>query len=131
MNNNLTLLGSWWLVIILVITAALFIWGMSRHRSDNSANTDKKPKISKPSADLIKLDEMIAQHLPMTITTLRHNRIVIQAPKADTEHNQTIMLTIDKKVAAGSRQLGDATVINFHKVPSAEALKQSLAAFNI
>ena len=130
MNINLTLLGSWWLIIILAITAALFVWGLSRHRSANREGASSQSALSKPSNDLIKLDELIAKHMPMTITTLRHNRIIIQKPESATGQKRTIMLTIDKKIAAGSRQLGEATVINFHKVPAIEALKQSLESID-
>lgn len=129
----MTLLGSWWLVILLAITGVLFLIALSRRNPDDAG---KNPRSSsggklfnkfqtnapvKPTAEMIKLDELIAQHYPLLVTTLRHNRIIVQRGE-----EQTIMLTIDKKVSAGSRKLGDATVVNFHRVPSLDELRDLL-----
>lgn len=133
MNTNMTLLGGWWLLILLAVTGALFLIALSRkgkadHQQragkplrDKFRSSSKADAPVKPTAEMVKLDEMIAQHYPLIVTTLRHNRIIVQQGS-----ERTLMLTIDKKASTGSRRLGEATVVNFHRVPSLDELKAIL-----
>ena len=115
----MTLDSSWWLVIILGITALLF--GIALMRRDPAVSITTKKAIPPTSAELIKLNKLINRHLPRFSTTLRHNRIIMRG-----DNEKRLMLTIDGKISEGSRQLGDATVVNFHKLPSVTTLKKTL-----
>ncbi len=118
----MTLSGGWWLIIVLVVAGVLFAVALSRR--DNSQSKQRPTKTTvQPTADIVKLNQMIGQHLPQMNTTLKHNRILVQVG-----HHKRLMLTMDKKLQAGSRQLGEAMVVNFHKLPSAEVLKQTVQA---
>lgn len=132
----MTLMGGWWLLILLAITGGLFLWGMSRRTTEiparqgaGKSQTAKGSKQSvstkpiKPSAELVELDELLATYYPTLITSLQHNRIIAHNSK----HNLLIM-TIDKNNTMGSRKLGDALIVNFQRVPSLEELHLLLAA---
>lgn len=119
---TMTLGGGWWLIIVLVVVGVLFAIALSR-RDNKSSQKDKIKPVAPPTADIVKLDQLLNRHLPNVTTTVKHNRILVQDGQ-----NQRLMLTMDKKLKAGSRQLGEAMVINFHKLPNAEVLKQTVQA---
>lgn len=112
----MTIGGGWWLIIILGFIAVLF--GIAKLRGEKPTPTAAVPTTS---TDLVKLNKLINRHLPTFSTTLRHNRIIVQ-----NNNKKRLMLTIDDKVTEGSRQLGDAVVVNFHKLPTVAALKQTI-----
>lgn len=114
--------GGWWLIIVLVVIGVLLVVALSRRDSSVSSKSSKPAK-SQPNAEMVKLHQLLSQHLPQVTTTLKHNRILVQGG-----NNQRLMLTIDKKLKTGSRQLGEAMVINFHRLPSSEVLKQTVQA---
>ena len=118
----MTLSGGWWLIIVLVVVGVLFAVALSR-RDDRPSKKTSVPLAAQPTAEIVKLNQLLTRHLPQVKTTLKHNRILVQDG-----NNQRLMLTMDKKLKAGSRQLGEAMVINFHKLPNAEVLKQTVQA---
>ena len=112
--------GGWWLIIVLVVIGVLLAVALSRRDRSVSSKSSESAK-AQPSAEMVKLHQLLSQHLPQVTTTLKHNRILVQG-----RDNRRLMLTIDKKLNTGSRQLGEAKVINFHRLPSVDVLKQTV-----
>lgn len=117
--------GIWWLVILLVIVAALWLIAHLRgSKVDKNGktinNSHKSPK--PPTNDsLQKLSELIRLHFPEYQVSRRANHLLITKQGV-----KVAMLTIDKSVATGQRRLGEVPVINYHRVPSRAQLSAHL-----
>lgn len=115
--------GVWWLVILLAVVAALWLVAKTRGAKADETFDNKSPKgAKKPSNDdLQKTAVLINNYFPDYRVNRKANHLVIS------EQNKKIaMITIDKKVAAGQRRLGDVPVINYHRVPNRAQLTANL-----
>ena len=115
--------GIWWLVILLAVVAALWLVAKTRGAKVDETSYNKSPKSpKKPSNDdLQKTAVLINSYFPDYRVNRKANHLVIS------EQNKKIaMITIDKKVAAGQRRLGDVPVINYHRVPNRAQLTANL-----
>lgn len=111
--------GIWWLVILFVVIAALWLLAKSRGTKVGKANT-KQSKT--PVHDgLYKTAAILKKYFPDYRVTRKTNHLLLS------EQDQKIaMITIDKKIAIGQRRLGDVPVINYHRVPSRAQLTANL-----
>lgn len=107
--------GIWWLVILIVVIIAL--WLVAKRRGDDK-NETLEPKTN-PA--LQKTARLIEQSFAEFRVTQKPNHLIVSK-----SGQKIAMITMDKKVAAGQRKLGDALVLNYHKTPSAHELTRDL-----
>lgn len=107
--------GIWWLVILIVVILAL--WLVAKRRGDDKNKTSKP----KPNPALQKTARLIEQSFTDVRVTQKPNHLIVSK-----SGQKIAMITIDKKVAAGQRKLGDALVLNYHQVPSQSTLAHDL-----
>lgn len=118
--------GTWWLVILLAVVAALWLLAKSRTvKPANNKNTPSKSTVTHtkvPANDALqKTLKLVKQQFPDYRVTRKGNHLLI------TKQNiKLAMITIDKKIAVGQRRLGDVPVLNYHRVPSRNQLNTSL-----
>ena len=110
----------WWLLIILAVVAGLFFIALKRKpksHADKQAK-NKKPKPSIPK-NLLKLSQFIQGNFPeYEVSTRSHHLLLVQQGK------KIAMLTMDKQIEVGNRELGGVKVINLHQIPSKTQLKE-------
>lgn len=114
--------GIWWLVILLAVVAAL--WLVAKSRPPKNADPHNiKSKNQKASANdaLQKTSVLIKQYFPVYRVTRKANHLLISK-----QNKKIAMITIDKKLAASQRRLGNVPVINYHHVPSRAQLAANL-----
>ncbi|WP_201535233.1 hypothetical protein [Psychrobacter ciconiae] len=107
--------GIWWLVILIVVIIAL--WLVAKRRGDDK-NETLEPKTN---LALQKTARLIEQSFAEFRLTQKPNHLIVSK-----SGQKIAMITMDKKVAAGQRKLGDALVLNYHKTPSAHELTRDL-----
>lgn len=107
--------GIWWLVILIVVIIAL--WLVAKRRGDDK-NETLEPN---PNPALQKTARLIEQSFAEFRVTQKPNHLIVSK-----SGQKIAMITMDKKVAAGQRKLGDALVLNYHKTPSAHELTRDL-----
>ncbi len=114
--------GIWWLVILLSVVVAL--WLLAKSRGAKVAEPQQKSGADKklPTNDALqKTSALIKKHLPEYRVTRKTNHLLVSK-----QGKKVAMITIDKKLAAGRRLLGDVPIINYHRVPSCESITVSL-----
>ncbi len=111
--------GIWWLVILILVIAAL--WLVAKRRGDDKNKTSKP----KPNSALQKTARLIEQSFTDVRVTQKPNHLIVSK-----SGQKIAMITLDKKVAAGQRKLGDALVLNYHKIPSRDQLIADFARDN-
>lgn len=107
--------GIWWLVILIVVIIAL--WLVAKRRGDDK-NETLEPKTN---LALQKTARLIEQSFAEFRVTQKPNHLIVSK-----SGQKIAMITMDKKVAAGQRKLGDALVLNYHKTPSPHELTRDL-----
>lgn len=112
--------GIWWLVILIVVILAL--WLVAKRRGSDEKNKKSAPKVN-PA--LQKTARLIEQSFADYRVTQKPNHLIVSK-----SGQKIAMITLDKKVAAGQRKLGDALVLNYHKSPSREQLMADFARNN-
>jgi len=112
--------GIWWLVILFAVIAILWFIAKSRRvkTSKKSGNQSKKT-ISNDA--LHKTSALLKQYFPDYNVARKVNHLLISK-----QGRKVAMITIDKKIAASQRRLGDVPVINYHRVPSRAQLTANL-----
>mgnify|MGYP003592266678 CR=1 FL=1 len=113
--------GMWWLVILLTIVIALWLFAKSRGVTASEPQlraTDRKYPVNNA---LQKTALLIEKHFSDYKVARKNNHLLISR-----QGKKIAMITIDKKLAAGQRRLGDVPVVNFHRVPSRDLLAVNL-----
>jgi len=113
--------GIWWLVILFTVIAVLWFVAKSRGAKVGEKHSGAKPKSATPNDALQKTSTILKQHFANYRVTRKANHLLISK-----ESKKIAMITIDKKLAAGKRRLGDVPVINYHRVPSRTQLTAHL-----
>lgn len=112
--------GIWWLVILTAVIVGLWFFAKSR-APNNLHDTKSKDKKKLINDALQKTAEMIKQYFPDYRVTRKGSHLLV------TRQNIKIaMITIDPKLAASQRRLGDIPVINYQRVPSRAQLDANL-----
>ena len=109
--------GIWWLLIIVAVIAVLWLIASKR----GVPTSDKAPK-AKPNDALQKVAALIEKAFSHYQVTRRANHLLITK-----DSQKIVMITMDKKIPAGERRLGDVRVINYHRVPSEGEVKKVLS----
>ena len=112
--------GIWWLVILTAVIVGL--WFFAKSRAPNNLHDTKSRDKKKPINDALqKTAERIKQYFPDYRVTRKGSHLLV------TRQNIKIaMITIDPKLAASQRRLGDIPVINYQRVPSRAQLDANL-----
>ena len=110
----------WWLLIVLAVVVGLFFIALKRKPQDH------KPKNKKPvpsiAKNLLKLSHFIKSNFPeYEVSTRNHHLLLAQQGK------KLAMLTMDKRIEVGSRDLGGVKVINLHTIPTKTQMAEFLA----
>ena len=112
--------GIWWLVILIAFIIGLWLVAKTRAPKQTALN-DIKHK-SKPMNDALqKTAKMIKRYFPDYGVTRKGNHLLVSR-----QNIKVAMITIDPKLAASQRRLGDIPVINYHRVPSRTQLDANL-----
>ena len=112
--------GIWWLVILIAIVIGLWFFAKSRAPNDGH-DTKLKGKKKALNDALQKTAEMIKQYFPDYRVTRKGSHLLVSRQKT-----KIAMITIDPKLAASQRRLGDIPVFNYHRVPSRAQLDANL-----
>ena len=113
--------GIWWLVILLAVIAALWLVAHRRGATDNHkdrTSTGAQPPVNDA---LQKTAALFKQSFSDYRVTRKGNHLLVIK-----QGKKVAMITIDKKIAAGQRRLGDVPVINYHRTPSRAQLSANL-----
>ena len=114
--------GTWWLVILIAVGVGLWFFAKSRAPKHNSKNNIKLKSKNTPLNDALqKTSVLIKQYFPDYRVTRKANHLLVSR-----QNKKIAMITIDKKLAASQRRLGDVPVINYHRVPSRAQLAANL-----
>ncbi len=115
--------GIWWLVILLVVIATLWILAKARDVKEEVNNKGTQPKSAKTPANdaLQKTLALVKQYFPDYRVARKANHLLLTK-----QGKKIAMITIDKKLAAGQRRLGDVPIINYHRVPNRAQLSANL-----
>lgn len=113
--------GIWWLVILFVVIAALWLLAKSRGAKAGEKHGSTKSKNTIPNDALQKTSVILKQHFADYRVTRKANHLLISK-----NGKKVAMITIDKKIAEGQRRLGNVPVINYHRVPSRAQLTANL-----
>ncbi len=115
--------GIWWLVILFVVIAALWILAKSRGVKAGETPYNMQSKSTKALANdgLQKTSALLKQYFPNYRVTRKANHLLLSQ-----QDKKVAMITIDKKLAIGQRRLGNVPVINYHRVPSRAQLTANL-----
>lgn len=140
-----TFSGTLLLGVIVLFIIALFVLGLlikpklnrpnknSKAGQTQAAKQKDKQKTAKPkfrskvghfkqsNEQLMALEKRVTALFPELTATVKERHLVLERGT-----KKVAMLTLDPKAALGRRKLGDVEVINFHDVPSNEALKIEL-----
>ena len=115
--------GIWWLVILFVVIAVLWLVAKSRSVKAGEISKSVSSKNTKaPVHDgLQKTSALLKQYFPEYQVTRKANHLLLSQ-----QDKKVAMITIDKKLAIGQRRLGNVPVINYHRVPSRAQLSANL-----
>ncbi|AMT96151.1 MAG: hypothetical protein J6N72_09485 [Psychrobacter sp.] len=115
--------GIWWLVILFVVIAALWLLAKSRGVKAGETSYSGQSKQTKTTANdgLQKTSALLKQYFPNYRVTRKANHLLLSQ-----QDQKVAMITMDKKVAIGQRRLGSVPVINYHRVPSRAQLTANL-----
>ena len=114
--------GMWWLVILLAAVVGLWLLAKSRAPKATDKQSLKSQRTKTPINDALqKTSALVQQYFPDYRVNLKTNHLLISK-----QDKKIAMITIDKKIAAGQRRLGDVPVINYHRVPSRAQLTANL-----
>ena len=115
--------GIWWLVILFVVIAALWLLAKSRDVKAGETSYSGQSKQTKTTANdgLQKTSALLKQYFPNYRVTRKANHLLLSQ-----QDQKVAMITMDKKVAIGQRRLGSVPVINYHRVPSRAQLTANL-----
>ncbi len=115
--------GIWWLVILFVVIAVLWLVAKSRSVKAGEISKNVSSKNTKaPAHDgLQKTSALLKQYFPEYQVTRKANHLLLSQ-----QDKKVAMITIDKKLAIGQRRLGNVPVINYHRVPSRAQLTANL-----
>ncbi|ERL56394.1 MULTISPECIES: hypothetical protein [Psychrobacter] len=115
--------GIWWLVILFVVIAALWLLAKSRgvKTDEISQNVSSKNTKAPVHDGLQKTSALLKQYFPNYRVTRKPNHLLLSQ-----QDKKIAMITIDKKLAIGQRRLGNVPVINYHRVPSRAQLMANL-----
>lgn len=115
--------GIWWLVILFVVIAALWLLAKSRGVKADKTPHNVSSKNTKALANdgLQKTSELLKQYFPNYRVSRKANHLLLSQ-----QDKKVAMITIDKKLAIGQRRLGNVPVINYHRVPSRAQLTANL-----
>ena len=115
--------GIWWLVILFVVIAALWLLAKSRGAKTGETPHNVQSKSTKTLANdgLQKTLVLLKQYFPDYRVTRKSNHLLLSK-----QDKKIAMITIDKKIATGQRRLGNVPVINYHRVPSRAQLTANL-----
>ncbi len=115
--------GIWWLVILFVVIAALWLLAKSRGVKAGETSNSRHSKQTKTAANdgLQKTSALLKQYFPSYRVTRKANHLLLSQ-----QDQKVAMITMDKKVAIGQRRLGSVPVINYHRVPSRAQLTANL-----
>ena len=115
--------GMWWLVILFVVIAALWLLAKSRGVKAGKTSYNGQSKQTKTAANdgLQKTSALLKQYFPTYRVTRKANHLLLSQ-----QDQKVAMITMDKKIAIGQRRLGDVPVINYHRVPSRAQLTANL-----
>ena len=114
--------GIWWLVILLAVVIGLWVLAKSRAPKAADKHNLKSGRAKTPLNDgLQRTAELVKQYFPDYRVNRKANHLLISK-----QDKKVAMITIDKKLAAGQRRLGDVPVINYHRVPSRAQLTANL-----
>ena len=113
--------GIWWLVILCAVIAVLWLVAKSRGTKTDTKQGSGTSKDPAANDALQKTATLLAKSFSAYRVTRRANHLLISQ-----QDKKLAMITIDKKLPIGQRRLGDVPVINYHRVPSQEALEKIL-----
>ena len=113
--------GIWWLVILFAVIAALWFAAKSRGAKVGEKHSGAKSKNATPNDALQKTTALLKQYFPDYRVTRKANHLLVSK-----QGKKIAMITIDKKIAASQRRLGEIPVINYHRVPSRDQLTANL-----
>lgn len=112
--------GIWWLVILIAVVVGL--WFFAKSRAPSKLDDTKSKGKKKPINDALhKTAEMIRQYFPDYRVTRKGSHLLVSR-----QNTKIAMITIDPKLAASQRRLGDIPVFNYHRVPSRAQLDANL-----
>ena len=115
--------GIWWLVILFVVIAVLWLLAKSRGVKAGETSHNGQSKQTKTAANdgLQKTSALLKQYFPDYRVTRKPNHLLLSQ-----QDKKVAMITTDKKLAIGQRRLGNVPVINYHRVPSRAQLTANL-----
>ena len=115
--------GMWWLVILFVVIAVLWLVAKSRGtKADKTSQNVSEKNTEAPANDsLQKTAALLKQYFPDYRVTRQTNHLLLSQ-----QNKKVAMITIDKKLAIGQRRLGNVPVINYHRAPSRAQLMANL-----
>jgi hypothetical protein len=113
--------GIWWFVILLAIVAGL--WLVAHRRGTKNGDDGKTSSRTKspPNDALQKTATLLKQYFPDYRVKRKGNHLLIVK-----QGKKLAMITIDKKLAAGQRRLGDVPIFNYHHAPNRAQLSANL-----
>ena len=112
--------GIWWLVILFAVITILWFVAKSRGAKVGE-NSGKKTKSTTPNDALQKTSALLKQYFSEYTVMRKTNHLLVSK-----DGQKVAMITIDKKIAASQRRLGEVPVINYHRVPSRAQLTANL-----
>lgn len=117
--------GIWWLVILITVIAVLWLLAHLRGNKNIDAVTSDNKSVAQPSAHdaLQKTALLLKQYFPDYHVSRRDHHLLISK-----QDKKIAMITIDKKLVAGQRYLGDVIIMNYHGMPSRTQLSDHLQA---
>lgn len=113
--------GIWWLVILFAVITILWFVAKSRGAKTGEKHNGIKPKKTTSNDALHKTSALLKQYFPDYRVTRKANHLLVSK-----DGQKVAMITIDKKIAASQRRLGEVPVINYHRVPSRAQLTANL-----
>lgn len=114
--------GIWWLVILIAVVIGLWLFAKTRAPKSTDLHDTKSKLKNKPMNDALqKTAKMIKQDFPDYGVTRKGSHLLVSR-----QNTKIAMITIDPKLAASQRRLGDIPVINYQRVPSRAQLDTNL-----
>jgi len=113
--------GIWWLVILFAVITILWFVAKSRGIKAGEKHNGIKPKKRTSNDALHKTSAVLKRYFPDYNVARKVNHLLISK-----QGKKVAMITIDEKIAASQRRLGEVPVINYHRVPSRAQLTANL-----
>ena len=113
--------GIWWLFILFAVIVALWLVAKSRGAKTGEQHGSAKSKNVTLNDALQKTSALLKQYFPDYKVTRKSNHLLVSK-----QGKKIAMITIDPKLAASQRRLGDIPVINYQRVPSRAQLDANL-----